>query len=119
MPWPMREWLKAIHRSAGSPACLLLLAVQAISVAACAPVQEEDQAQSSAQDEESPAEPTESEQESPELSKLPSPKACKAFAPDTEFPDTNPNSPSYKKKLSPKDYRGEVSLWIPTFDCDC
>lgn len=58
-------------------------------------------------------------EESNSLPKLPKPKACKRYAPDVSFPDSNPSSDSYKKDVSTKDFKGKVTLWIPTFDCDC
>lgn len=61
----------------------------------------------------------ESEKPSETLSELPSPRACKAFAPKVAFKDTNPSSDSFGKELSPQDFKGKVSLWIPTFDCNC
>lgn len=60
-----------------------------------------------------------SEEPSKELSELPKPRACKAFAPKVAFEDTNPSSKTHKKELSPQDFKGRVSLWIPTFDCNC
>lgn len=80
------------------------------------PSEEESSQDESSQTQESGKESTEP---SKELSKLPPPKACKAFAPKVAFEDTNPSSDSYKKEVSPQDFKGRVTLWIPTFDCNC
>lgn len=116
----MKSSMNLIHRLAGWGQSTLLLTLGSIILSACSPAAQEDQAPSSSQDEASQSpESKDTSQGSPELSKLPRPKSCKRFAPDIAFPDSNPNSKSYKEELSPKDYRGEVSLWISTFDCDC
>lgn len=104
------------RRITDAQASLKLLALGLVgTLVACQPSAPEDEdAQQASQ-----AEASEETSKSPKLPKLPRPKACKAFAPDAAFPDTNPNSKTYQEKLSPEDYLGEVSLWIPTFDCDC
>lgn len=77
--------------------------------------EEEEEASSEGVEEEG----TEDDESDSDLSPLPSPKACERYAPQVAFEDTNPNSSSFKKKLAPKDYKGNVVLWIPTFDCNC
>lgn len=94
-----------------------VLTLFALSLPACGSGPEKSQDQSESQQE--PSESQQEQSESPDLSKLPSAKSCEAFAPDVAFPDTNPNSKTFGQELSPKDFKGEVSLWIPTFDCDC
>ena len=40
-------------------------------------------------------------------------------APKWSAPDSNPSSPTYKKKIAIQDSMGKPSIWIVTFDCEC
>lgn len=44
---------------------------------------------------------------------------CKLAPLTTVYPDTNPTSPTFKKRLGPRDFQGAVTLWTIAFDCNC